>query len=440
MGSFTVKFNLPAKRDLDNRAIGDIPRLAFASVDACARLMRLDLGFEGKMQVSRRAFGLGVIAALAAGPAFSYSDAGFDAWVKAFRKRALQAGVSAATFDRAFRRNGLLPEVIERDRNQIETRRSVEEYLAIAASPERLALGKKMMSKYSRTLRAIEKRYGVESHVVAAVWGLESFYGTKRGDIPVISALATLAYEGRRAAFFEKQLIAALKIVQRGDVSADKMTGSWAGAMGHTQFIPTSYQAYAVDFKGDGRRDIWSDDPTDALASTAAYLAKSGWKHGQPWGQEVLLPKGFSTKNPSPRSDWGKLGLTAADGARLVNHGTASLTRPAGNAGPAFLIYRNFSVIKRYNNSDKYAMGIGYLSDRLNGKPAFRVEFGADAQGMTLKDRQDLQRRLIAKGYDTGGTDGVIGKKSEAAIAGYQRDKGMAVTGAPSMELLRQLR
>lgn len=392
------------------------------------------------MQVSRRIFGLGLIAVMAAGPAFSYSTTGFDAWVQAFRKRALRSGVSSATFDKAFRHNGFLPEVIDHDRNQIENRRTVEEYLAIAASPERLALGKKMVSQHSRTLKAIEKRYGVESHVVAAVWGLESFYGTKRGQIPVISALATLAYEGRRADFFEKQLIAALKIVQKGDVSAEKMTGSWAGAMGHTQFIPTSYQAFAVDFKGDGRRDIWSDDPTDALASTAAYLAKSGWKHGQPWGQEVILPKGFSAKKSGGRSDWGKLGLISADGSRLANHGAATLTRPAGSGGPAFLLYRNFTVIKRYNNSDKYAMGVGYLSDRLNGKPALRVDFGADAQGMTLKDRQDLQRRLTAKGYDTEGTDGVIGKKSEAAIAGYQRANGLTVTGKPSIELLAHLR
>ena len=268
------------------------------------------------MQITRRSFGIGALALLAAGSA-SASTAGFDAWVQGFRPRSLKQGILPATFAAAFRSARELPEVVKQDRTQIEGRRTTEEFLAIATSPERLALGRKMVSKYGRTLAAIERRFGVEAHVVAAIWGFESFFGTKRGDIPTISALATLAYEGLRGEFFEKQLVAALQIVQRGDVAPARMLGSWAGAMGHTQFIPTTFQAYAVDFTGDGRRDIWAEDPTDALASTAAYLAKSGWVRGQPWGQEVILPRGFSTKKASARKDWAAAGLQAADGGKL---------------------------------------------------------------------------------------------------------------------------
>ncbi len=258
------------------------------------------------MRATRRAVALGMLAALAAcgggaGPGGVASapaapdpamrpvpNAGFDAWVAGFRPRALGAGVAPATFDAAFAQAGFLPGVIERDRNQTEFTRTLEDYLAIAASEERVAKGQAALRQYGPLLAEIEARYGVEPQVVVAVWGMESFYGERRGDVEVVSALATLAYEGRRGAFFEQQLVAALKILQNGDVSASGMTGSWAGAMGHTQFIPTSYLAYAVDFRGDGRRDIWSDDPTDALASAAAYLSRSGWRRGQPWGREVV--------------------------------------------------------------------------------------------------------------------------------------------------------
>jgi membrane-bound lytic murein transglycosylase B len=181
-----------------------------------------------------------------------------------------------------------------RDRNQTEFTRTLEDYLAIAASDERMSKGRTQRGRRGRPLSAIEARFGVPADVVTAVWGLESFYGERRGDIPVVASTSTLAFDGRRGAFFEQQLIAALRILQRGDVSAERMTGSWAGAMGHTQFIPTSYLAYAVDFTGDGRADIWSDDPTDALASAAAYLQRSGWQAGRPWGIEVRLPAGFN--------------------------------------------------------------------------------------------------------------------------------------------------
>jgi len=240
-------------------------------------------------------------------------------------------------------------------------------------------------------------------------------------------------------------LIAALRILQNGDITPDRMTGSWAGAMGHTQFIPTSYLGFAVDFTGDGRRDIWSDDPTDALASAAAYLSKSGWQRGQPWGMEVRLPSGFATGQTGrgkgrATADWAAQGVTRAGGAALPESGSGSIIIPAGPSGPAFLLFQNFNVILRYNNAENYAIGVGHLSDRLRGGPPVRGEFPPDKQGMTIADRQELQRRLTAKGFDTEGTDGVIGKKTRAAISGYQGAQGLPVTGEPTLVLLNRLR
>ena len=368
-------------------------------------------------------------------------NAGFDAWVAGFRGRALGVGIAEGTFDAAFRGAGFLPGVVERDRNQTEFTRTLEDYLAIAASDERLAKGRIAVQTYGPVLAEVEARYGVEASVVAAVWGLESFFGERRGSVPVISALSTLAYDGRRAAFFESQLIAALKILQNGDVSPSQMTGSWAGAMGHTQFIPTSYLAYAVDFRGDGRRDIWGDDPTDGLASTGAYLAGSGWTRGQPWGVEVQLPDGFSgplgrgsTRSPG---DWATAGVRDLNGGQVPDHGAASIIAPMGLGGPAFMTFRNFTVITRYNNAENYVIGVGHLADRLRGGGPIRGAYPPDAAGMTIGDRQALQQRLTAAGFDTEGADGVIGAKTRAAISSYQASRGLPVTGEPSLELLR---
>ena len=411
------------------------------------------------MQITRRSFTLSLSAlALSAcqgstGPRITRAadpvlqtapNPAYDAWVADFRTRAAAKGIPNATINGAFANAGFLPGVIEKDRNQTEFTRTLEDYLAIAASEERLATGRAALAQYGSTLSEIESRFGVESHVVAAIWGLESFFGTRRGNVPVIAALSTLAFDGRRGAFFEQQLIAALRILQNGDVSPAGMTGSWAGAMGHTQFIPTSYLGYAVDFRGDGRRDIWSDDPTDALASAAAYLAKSGWTNGQPWGVEVRLPAGFNgpTGRGTTRSpdDWAAMGVRDMNGAAVPNHGAASILTPMGTSGPAFMTFRNFTVITRYNNAESYVIGVGHLSDRLRGGPAIRGSFPPDAAGMTIADRQDLQRRLTAAGFDTSGTDGVIGTKTKAAISAYQQSRGLPITGEPSLALLASLR
>jgi lytic murein transglycosylase len=369
----------------------------------------------------------------------------YDRWVQAFQTRARSRGISDATLRTAFQGAGYLPGVVERDRNQTETKRSLEDYLAIVANDTKVAEGRRKRAAFSGILGEIERRYGVPANVVAAVWGMESNYGARRGDIPVISAVSTLAYDGRRGAFFEKQLMAALRILARRDVSAANLTGSWAGAMGHTQFIPTTFEAYAVDFRGDGRRDIWSDDPTDALASAAAYLAKSGWRSGQPWGLEISLPAGFSSGlagrgNKRSIASWRDLGVRTASGGTLPDHGSAALLLPQGPNAPAFLVFSNFNAILRYNNSENYGIGIGYLSDRINGAGPLRKAFPPDRNGLTINDRKELQRLLTARGFDAGVADGVLGAKSQAAISAYQRSIGVAVTGEPSLTLLASLR
>lgn len=378
------------------------------------------------MRVSRRQFGMGLAAfglAGCGGPVVTsggsaagvsadlrpVANAQYDAWVVSFRQRAAAKGISQGTLSAAFRGAGYLPGVVTRDRNQTEFKRTLEDYLSIAASDERIAKGRAAFSRHERVLRAVEAKYGVDAYIVAAIWGLESYYGARQGEIPVISSTSTLAFDGRRGAFFEAQLLAALRILQNGDIAASRMTGSWAGAMGHTQFIPTTFQEYAVDFTGDGRRDIWAVDPSDALASTAAYLSRHGWVRGQRWGAEA--------------------GAGAPSGR---------VFQPQ-SGGPAFSVTRNFNVIKRYNNSDAYALGVGHLADRIAGGGPLRASFPPDQYGLTKADRVRLQQRLGALGFDAGGADGVIGDKTRAAISAFQRQQGLAVTGVPSQALLAAL-
>ncbi len=380
------------------------------------------------MTLTRRTFGLGLLTTALAGcasgglvDAYSYAsdqladdlqpspNPAYDAWVAAFRERAGSQGISQATLDAGFSNAGFLPGVVTRDRNQTEFTRTLEDYLAIAASEERVLNGRAALQTHRNVLQRLEETYGVDAEIVTAIWGLESSYGERRGNIPVISSTSTLAFDGRRGRFFERQLMAALRIIQNGDIPAPLMTGSWAGAMGHTQFIPTSYEAYAVDFTGDGRRDIWSDDPSDALASAAAYLQQNGWTRGMRWGGEAI---------------------NGATGGRV-------LQPQAG--GPRFAVTDNFNVIKRYNNSDSYAIGVGHLADRIAGGGPLQTPFPPDATGLTQADRKELQERLTAAGFDTDGVDGVIGPNSRAAISAYQRSRGLPVTGEPSLDLLRSL-
>ena len=373
------------------------------------------------------------------------SDAGFQSWVAGFRGRALAKGIRADVFDAAFRGVRPDPEVIRRDRNQSEFTKTIWDYLDSAASDSRIRNGRDALRRYGRLLDAIEGRFGVEKEVVAAIWGLESAYGTFRGDMDVIQSLATLAFDSRRARFFEGQLIAALRILQSGDVSPRAMTGSWAGAMGHTQFIPTSYLDYAVDATGDGRRDIWSDDPTDALASTAAYLARFGWTGGQPWGVEVRLPQGFDYSQARRNlerlpSEWARAGVVGMDGRPVPDHGRASVLLPAGARGAAFLVFDNFAVLERYNTADAYVIGVGHLSDRLKGVGPIRSAWPRGDRALTGPERRELQQRLTAAGFDTRGVDGKIGPLTIEAVRAYQRAIGMAPDGYASLDVLRRLR
>ncbi|SEQ17260.1 lytic murein transglycosylase [Thalassovita taeanensis] len=375
----------------------------------------------------------------------SSSNLGFQRWIEGFRRRASAAGISTSTFNRAFKGVRYDTDVIQRDRNQSEFTKTIWDYLDSAASDSRVKNGKQALRQHGRTLNAIEAKYGVDKEVVTAVWGLESAYGSHRGSTDVVEALATLAYDGRRGAFFEAQLIAALKILQAGDTSPRQMTGSWAGAMGHTQFIPTSYLAYAVDFTGDGKRDIWSDNPTDALASTAAYLARFGWVKGQPWGVEVKLPRGFnyalaSRKIKKMPSDWARLGVKGLNGQPVRDYGSASVLLPAGAQGAAFLIFKNFSVIERYNTADAYVIGVGHLSDRLKGGKPIQSEWPRGDRALTFAERKEMQSHLTRKGFDTKGVDGKIGPLTIEAVRGYQRAIGTEPDGYPSLSILTKLR
>jgi membrane-bound lytic murein transglycosylase B len=373
------------------------------------------------------------------------TNLGFRRWIDGFRSKALRGGISATTFDAAFEDAEYNTNVIQKDRNQSEFTKQIWDYLDSAVSETRVSNGKKALAANGRLLDAIEAKYGVEKEVVAAIWGLESAYGTFRGDLPMIESLATLAYDGRRRGFFEQQLVAALKIIQEGNVAADKMTGSWAGAMGHTQFIPTSYLSYAVDFTGDGKRDIWSDDPSDALASTAAYLAHFGWHKGQPWGVEVSLPKGFDygisgERVKKPVADWMALGVRDAAGQDIPDHGPASILLPAGAQGAAFMIFQNFHVIERYNQADAYVIAVGHLSDRIAGGPELRADWPRDDRALSFTEKQDMQKRLTAAGFDTDGVDGIIGPNTIQAIRAFQSSIGMIPDGYASLEILRRLR
>jgi membrane-bound lytic murein transglycosylase B len=373
------------------------------------------------------------------------ANLGFDRWIAGFRGRALSQGIRADVLDAALSGLRYNADVIGRDRNQSEFTRQIWEYLDSAVSETRVENGRAALRDNAGVLAEIEARYGVEAEVVTAIWGLESAYGSYRGSTPIIEAMATLAYDGRRGAFFEAQLIAALQIAQAGDVSPRAMTGSWAGAMGHTQFIPTSYLAYAQDFDGDGRRDIWSDDPTDALASAAAYLARFGWTKGQPWGVEVRLPDGFDYARTGERikkspDEWAAMGVRDIDGNRVPDHGRASILLPAGARGAAFMIFDNFHVIERYNTADAYVIGVGLLSDRIGGAGPLRSGWPREDRNLRFVEKQEMQERLTRAGFDTQGVDGIIGPNTIAAIRAFQKTQGLTPDGYASYDVLQRLR
>lgn len=358
----------------------------------------------------------------------------FVTWRQAFIPRATAQGISPEIADRALGMVQFLPDVIRLDRRQVEFTRSTEDYLAITASAPRITEGQQQLRRHQQILAAIEAKYQVDRHIIVAIWGIESRYGSRMGDFPVLSALATLAFDGRRRVFFEKQLIAALRIVQRGDIAPERMTGSWAGAMGHTQFIPTSFNQFAVDFDGDGRRDIWSSDPGDALASAASYLRRNGWRQSAIWGQEVLGAGDLT--GTRDLTEWRAQGVTDTTGRPVSGSGPAQIIP---TSGPRFLVRHNFNVLKTYNNATRYAIGVGHLADRLRGDPGLVTAFAPDANGLTLADRKRLQTLLARRGFDIGEADGVIGAKTTAAIEAFQRRMGLTIDGQATRALLQRL-
>jgi membrane-bound lytic murein transglycosylase B len=372
------------------------------------------------------------------------TEAGLQDWVAGFRGRALAAEISSATFDAAMADVHFLPDVVERDRKQDEFTKTIWDYLDKAVSDDRIAAGQKALKAQADLLDRIEARYGVDRHVVLAIWGLESAYGAVRGDVPTLSALATLAYDGRRGDFFEAELVGALRIVQAKDVAPARMLGSWAGAMGHTQFMPSSFLAYAVDYDGNGKPDVWGDDPTDALASTAAYLANFGWKTGARWGDEVLLPEGFDyelagNRTQKPVSAWAALGLRGAD-SDLPKEAWAALLLPAGARGPAFLVYDNFAAIEAYNKADSYVIAVGHLADRIRGAGPFKAHWPRDLRALTLPERIEMQSLLLQAGLYGGEADGKIGPLTLSAVKAFQKSQGLIPDGYPSLEVLNRLR
>ena len=358
---------------------------------------------------------------------------------------AKSAGVTRATFDRAFQGFAIDPEIIELATYQPEYVKPIGEYIDRAVSEKRITIGKEKLVEHQALLGALENRYGVDRHVIVAIWGVETNYGVQPGDKNVIHSLGSLICSNTKAKFARSQINSALKILQRGDISFEAMNGSWAGAMGHTQFIPTTYSAYAVDYDGDGKRDIWGNVP-DALASTASYLKVSKWRPGETWGYEVRLPKGFNPKKVSdktlkPLGEWQRLGIVRVNGEPFPRSSDrASLFAPEGTRGPAFLLLNNFRSLLRYNVAPAYALAVGHLSDRLRGSGPFVQPWPTDENRLSLEQRMELQQHLIACGILEGEPDGIVGRGTLEAVKTYQRSKGLQVDGFPTLTLLKRLR
>ena len=367
----------------------------------------------------------------------------FAQWVAEFTTFARAAGIEEATLHSAFDNVRLMPRVIQLDQSQPEFNRTVWSYLDNAVSPQRITKGQGKLLQLRPQRDALSARYGVPTEILVAIWGMESNYGGYVGDIPTIDALATLGFEGRREAWARGQLLAALKILQNGDIDRAQMIGSWAGAMGQTQFLPSNFLAYAVDADGDGRRDIWGSVP-DVMASTANFLASSGWKAGQPWGLEVTLPPGFDYARADdavrlPASAWATEGVQSMNRTPLPALTDSSILLPAGARGPAFLVGPNFRTILRYNNSTSYALAVGLLAQQVAGGGAVQAPWPRDMPALARSQLLALQTALNARGFDSGTPDGVMGPATRDGIRRYQRSLGLPADGYPTPELLQRL-
>jgi len=389
------------------------------------------------------------VAALAALPFVAVparADANFVAFIQTLWPSAKKAGIKRQTFDRAFA--GITepdPVALKLANNQPELTATTSAYLSKAVTSARIEAARELKASMADKLKAFEDRYNVDRHVLLAIWGMESNFGRDKGSMSVMRSLATLAYSGHKKDYAREQIIAALKMLQAGVIALENFTGSWAGAMGHTQFIPTSYLSFAVDWTGDGKKDIWNSS-SDALASTANYLAEAGWKGDRPWGWEVRLPKDLDKAligrdNWKTVGEWVKLGIVRADGSKFPNPKVEAFVMvPQGVSGPRFLVTRNFLAIMDYNLSHSYALAVGHLGDRIRGGGPFLAKWPEINYDLSARQRTELQKRLNAKGFETGGDDGRFGARTYEAIIAYQNSAGLPLDGVPSQALLEKLR
>ena len=374
----------------------------------------------------------------------SGKDAAFSKFVEQLWPDAKARGVSRETFDQAFKGIRFNPKVVPFTTAQAEFVKPVWGYLATAVTGSRIERGKERAEKEQRWLDKAVSTYGVEPAVIMGIWGMETEFGAFMGSDNVIRSLASLAFVKFRGDYFRDELIAALTIIENGDVEAKSMVGSWAGAMGQTQFMPSSFLEYAVDFDGQGRRDIWSNR-ADAIGSTANYLAKHGWKPGQRWGYEVRLPEGFDltaadSETDVPLANFAKRGVRRADGASLPENIDGHLLILAGLRGPIFLVTPNFQVIKTYNNSTSYALGVALLGDAIVGRQELQASWPRDDKPVSTTQIRELQTRLKKRGYEVGEVDGRAGESLRRAVRAYQADEGLAPDGYVTPSLFKRLK
>jgi len=372
------------------------------------------------------------------------TDVAFRAFVDELWPVAEARGVKRATFDAAFAGVTFDPRIVAHTTTQAEFVQPIWAYLANAVSPTRVARGRARTEDVRPWLAKAEQAYGVDPAVLVGVWGMESEFGVFSGGDSVVRALASLAFVHYQGDYFRDELIAALAILEEGDIGPREMKGSWAGAMGQTQFMPSSFLAYAVDFEGHGRRDIWDSAP-DAIGSTANFLAKHGWIAGAPWGFEARLPDGFKltaadSARFAPFSAFAARGVTRADGGALPQDGEAELLIPAGLKGPIFLVTANFRTIKAYNIATAYALGVALLGDAVMGRDGLRTAWPTRDKPLAENEVRELQRELDRRGYDVGDIDGRVGDRLQAAVRDYQESIGAAPDGYPTLALLRRLR
>ena len=370
-------------------------------------------------------------------------QADFERWVSDFRTTARAAGIDEPTIHIAFDNVRFIPRVIELDRAQPEFTRPVWDYLDSAVSKLRIARGQDKLRQLRTTVDPIAARYGVPTEILFAFWGVESNFGSNLGDYSTIDALATLAFDGRRGDWARGELMAALNILQQHDIDRARMVGSWAGAMGQTQFMPTVFLAYAVDADGNGRRDLWGSIP-DVMASTANFVAKSGWQTGETWGVEVRLPPGFDYLRADMHvrqssAAWASQGVTSVNGLPLPVLADSSVLLPAGARGPAFLVGANFHTLLRYNNATSYALAVGLLAQQLADGPPVQAPWPRDVKPLTRSQVQALQTALNAHGFESGAPDGTMGPVTQRAIRQYQHSQGLPADGYPTLELLQRL-